>query len=82
MLEKAYACLDAKKNYRARALQKVTLINSDKEEMEVTPHLTIFTQVWVRPPASEAEAQSLVSAARDVLEPIYEIVTEQAKPRA
>jgi hypothetical protein len=38
--------------------------------------------VWVRPPASEAEAQSLVSAARDVLEPIYEIVTEQAKPRA
>ena len=59
MLKEAYNCLNADKNHRGRAKQRVTLIASEEvKEMEVTPHLGLSTIVWTSIPNSEEDASS------------------------
>ena len=47
MLNEAYGCLNAEKNHRGRAKQRVTLISSEEiKMMEVAPHLGFNTIAW------------------------------------
>ena len=77
MLKEAYDCLNSDKNYRGRAKQKVTLISSgEKKEMEVSPHLNIYTTAWSSIPISEEDAKSKFQEAFTRLEPLYDFVKE------
>jgi predicted HNH restriction endonuclease len=77
MLKEAYDCLNSDKNYRGRAKQKLTLISSgEKKEMEVSPHLNIYTTAWSSIPISEEDAKSKFQEAFTRLEPLYDFVKE------
>ncbi|NTV21635.1 MAG: hypothetical protein HGA57_09695 [Chlorobium limicola] len=74
-LEEAYACLDESNNYRGRAKQLVTLSKSGIEkEMEVSPHLTIYTWIWSSVPSDLPEAKMLMQKGFNRLLPVYEYV--------
>ena len=75
MLIDASSCLAAEKNYRGRATQLVTLSKSGIEkEMEVSPHLTIYTWIWGSVPSDLPEAKMLMQKGFDRLLPVYEYV--------
>ena len=77
MLNEAYNCLNANKKHRGRAKQKVTLMSSGEEkEMEVSPHLNIYTNAWSSIPISEDDAKSKLQEAFTRLEPLYDFVKE------
>lgn len=74
-LEEAYACLREENNHRGRATQLVTLLKSGIEkEMEVSPHLTIYTWIWSSVPCDLQEAKMLMQKGFDRLLPVYEYV--------
>jgi hypothetical protein len=79
ILEEAYACLDPTRNHRGRTKQIVTLTHRGRREMQVSPHLRIYTQVWDSTPVSADEAQARVRAAFHELVPIYEVVVSQSR---
>jgi hypothetical protein len=72
-LEEAYACLDKSNSYRGRAKQVVTKSGIEKE-MEVSPHLTIYTWIWSSVPSDLQEAKMLMQKGFDRLLPVYEYV--------
>jgi hypothetical protein len=77
MLNEAYACLNADKNHRGRAKQRVTLISSGEVKMmEVAPHLGFNTIAWSSIPNSEEDAKSKLQEAFRRLRPLYEFVKE------
>lgn len=64
MLNEAYNCLNADKNYRGSSTQSVTLKASGKKvQMRVSPHLNIGTDVWPSVPMSEEDAKSKLQEA-------------------
>ncbi len=80
MLNEAYNCLNANKKHRGRAKQKVTLISSGEEkEMEVSPHLNIYTHAWSSIPISEEDAKSKLHEAFSRLNPLYDFVKERSR---
>jgi hypothetical protein len=77
MLNEAYGCLNAEKNHRGRAKQRVTLISSEEiKMMEVAPHLGFNTIAWSSIPNSEEDAKSKLQDAFGRLRPLYEFVKE------
>ena len=56
-------------------MQLVTLSKSGIEkEMEVSPHLTIYTWIWSSVPSDLQEAKMLMQKGFDRLLPVYEYV--------
>jgi hypothetical protein len=78
MLDDAYDCLDAENNHRGRAIQLVNLVNSGPKEMQVSPHLRIFTKTWSSTPNTQEEATSMVSSSFDALKDIHNFVVSSS----
>lgn len=79
VLEEAYACLNPDKNHRGRVKQIVTLSRIGEAEKYVSPHLHIYTIVWDSTPDLESIARSHIKRGFEILRPIHEIVTNQAR---
>jgi hypothetical protein len=74
----AYGCLDRERNHRGRAKQTVTL-KSGKVEKWVSPRLHFSWVLWRSVPRSQDEAEALVRRGREVLLPIYSLVSERSR---
>jgi hypothetical protein len=80
VLREAYGCLNPEKSHRGRGTQRVTLVHSGSAEKWVSPHFHCRYPLWHALPATEAQAEGLMDAARRVLEPLYQWACEQSRP--
>ena len=79
MLTEALACLSEERGYRGRAIQDVTLKNQPKRgdrkrEMQVSPHLTIWTPI-----ASSGDMRTQFEVGIDRLTLIYDWVSRTSQ---
>jgi hypothetical protein len=73
ILQEAYACLDASRGHRGRALQTVTLKGGPAERY-VSPHLHVHRVLWRgRAPLAD-EAITRMTETRTFLQPVYDFV--------
>ena len=78
MVLEAQKCLIEEKGIWKRANQKVTMKNGHKlKDMEVSPHLKIYTSIWNGTHPTKKELTKSIQEAFDVLQPIYSFVKNQ-----
>ncbi len=74
-LEEAAACLNARRRFRGRATQVVTLAGGGEQvEGEVSPHLTFEYE-----PAARLEWPALLAEARACMQPLHEWTVRRAR---
>lgn len=79
ILEEAHGCLDAKRDYRGRTVQVVTLsVSRVREEKWVSPHLNVSTLLWLGALDSQQSAREAMSRGRERLAPIHEYVAHRS----
>ena len=79
MLAEAQQCLNAKKDFRGRGRQDVTLAKSGQRvERHVTSHLQFRTTLWERMPASDERALAALRRAREELHYLHAFVAERS----
>lgn len=78
ILQEAHACLDRNGASIRRARQIVTLSKSGPTEMEVSPHLMIYTKLWSNCPAGISEAVSIINEKMGLLQPLYGFVESRS----
>ncbi len=80
ILDESLGCLNSSRSYKARGKQIVTRTKSgDSIEMEVSPHLRFYIQIWEKSPLEVDEIQSRISQAHSWLLPLYNFVEHQSK---
>ena len=85
MLIEAKGCLDPRRQFRGRAAQTVTLLNTEEKRLleppvsGVSPHLNVNTPVEAEPGWDEDRLDATMDQAITRLRPVYEWVSRAAK---
>ena len=78
MIDEALSCLDPDRGFRARRRQKVTLVSSERVvEREVSPHLTISTEL-----DRSDDNDAVIRRSLQRMMPVYEWVTAASRGSA
>ncbi len=78
LLLEADGCLERNSSRIGRALQTVTLAKAGAREMEVSPHLMLYSILWHSSPQNLDDALVVIREKMDLLQPLFGFVESRS----